>query len=153
MTPEQEVKSGRLYDCAVVWSLLVALTVALSAQQAPPREAAPKPGAAGSVVRGRVTSAATGQPLHRVRVTLNAPNPNAPSGVTDTKGIFEILNVPAGSYAVTATRAGYLTIQYGQRRPREAVTVCPCGPAFHSTPPLIQAPRMAIIPGLITPLQ
>ena len=33
------------------------------------------------------------------------------------------------------------------------VTVCPCGPAFHSTPPLIHAPRMAIMPGLITRLR
>ena len=31
-----------------------------------------------------------------------------------------------------------------------AVTVWPCGPEFHSTPPLIHAPRMAIMPGLIT---
>jgi protocatechuate 3,4-dioxygenase beta subunit len=71
-------------------------------------------------VRGRITAAATSQPLHRVRVTLNGPAQNPPTGVTDAEGRFEITTVPAGSYSVTASRAGYLTIQYGQRRPREA---------------------------------
>jgi hypothetical protein len=66
-----------------------------------------------------VTNAA-GEPLHRVRVALNAPTPNPPASVTDTRGEFEITGVPTGSYYLSATRAGYLTIQYGQRRPREA---------------------------------
>jgi hypothetical protein len=110
-----------VYDPVVFWSLVLAATVAVSSPQPPPRDAgAPKPSGAGAVVRGRVTAAATGQPLHRVRVTLNGPSGNPPTGVTDTKGTFEIGNVPAGAYTVTAARAGYLTIQYGQRRPREA---------------------------------
>jgi hypothetical protein len=53
-------------------------------------------------------------------VTLNGAVANPPTAVTDTRGEFELTDVPAGSYALTATRAGYLTIQYGQRRPREA---------------------------------
>ena len=110
-----------VYDSPVIWSLLLAATVGMSAQQAPPRDAGtPKAAAAAAVVRGRVTSAATGQPLHRVRVSLNGPGGTPLSGVTDTKGAFEIVNVPAGFYTATAVRAGYLTVQYGQRRPREA---------------------------------
>ena len=72
-----------------------------------------------ATVRGRITSA-TGQPLHRVRITLNGSVANPPTTVTDTRGLFELLNVPPGSYSLTAARAGYLTLQYGQRRPREA---------------------------------
>jgi protocatechuate 3,4-dioxygenase beta subunit len=34
--------------------------------------------------------------------------------------MYELTNVPAGTYSLTAARAGYLTLQYGQRRPREA---------------------------------
>src|SRR5688500_7880422 len=98
--------------------LLAALSPALP-QPLPPRDGATPP-AATATVRGRVTAAATGTPLHRVRVTLNAALANAPYGVTDTRGEFELTNVPAGSYTLTATRAGYLTLQYGQRRPREA---------------------------------
>lgn len=73
-----------------------------------------------AIVRGRVTAAATGRPLHRVRLTLNGPAQNPPTAVTDTRGRFEIANVPPGTYTLTAVRAGYLSIQYGQRRPREA---------------------------------
>jgi hypothetical protein len=104
----------------VVWSLVLAIALGAVPQQPPPRDASARPAAAAAVIRGRITSAATGQPLHRVRVTLNAQNPNPPTGVSDTRGVFEILNVPPGSYSLTATRAGYLTVQYGQRRPREA---------------------------------
>ena len=73
-----------------------------------------------AVVRGRIVTAANGQPLHRVRVTLNGGGQNPPSGVTDTRGEFEITGIPAGTYTLTATRAGYLTTQYGQRRRGEA---------------------------------
>jgi protocatechuate 3,4-dioxygenase beta subunit len=83
------------------------------------RDAAAKP-AAGATVRGRVISATSDQPLHRVRITLNGGTTNPPSAVTDVRGRFEISDVPSGSYTVTAVRAGYLTIQYGQRRPHEA---------------------------------
>lgn len=103
----------------VSWPLVLALTAAMS-QQAPPRDVSATTALTGAVIRGRITSAATGQPLHRVRVTLNGPSPSPATGVTDTKGIFEITDVPPGSYSLTAARAGYLTVQYGQRRPREA---------------------------------
>jgi protocatechuate 3,4-dioxygenase beta subunit len=101
--------------------LFLLIDSAVLAQPAPPRDAAPRPSAPGTaVIRGRVTAASTGQPLHRVRVTLNGALPNPLTTVTDTRGIFEVAEVPAGSYSLTAARGGYLTIQYGQRRPKEA---------------------------------
>src|SRR5436189_1258571 len=102
----------------VMWPLVLALTIA-AAQPPPARDTAARPDAAAAVIRGRVTAAATGQPLHRVRVTLNTQTPNPPSAVTDTRGLFEITGVPPGSYSLSAARAGYLSVQYGQRRPRE----------------------------------
>jgi hypothetical protein len=89
------------------------------APQAPPRSGPAKP-VAGGTVKGRITAMASGQPLHRVRITLNGGVANAPTAVTDTRGTFEVTDVPPGTYSVTAARAGYITIQYGQRRPREA---------------------------------
>ena len=85
---------------AVVCGLLFA------GQATPPRDR-PVTGPANAVIRGRVVAAATGEPLHRVRVTLNTANPNPPTAVTDTRGQFE-MTVPAGSYSMTATRAGSL---------------------------------------------
>jgi Carboxypeptidase regulatory-like domain len=100
-------------------ALILALGLQGAPAQPPVRDDA-RPGALGAaVIRGRVTSAATRQPLHRVRVTLNTSEPNPPSSVTDTSGRFELTKVPAGTYTLSASRNGYLTIQYGQRRPRE----------------------------------
>lgn len=99
------------------WLVMLAV-LSLAQQVLPPRDTPRSPSATG-VVRGRISSAASGAPLHRVRVTLNGAVQNAPTAVTDTRGEFEIPEVPPGSYTLTATRAGYLTIQYGQRRPRE----------------------------------
>jgi protocatechuate 3,4-dioxygenase beta subunit len=99
---------------------ILALVLQVAPPQAPVRDAA-RAGAVGTaVIRGRVTAAATKQPLHRVRITLNASGPNLPSTVTDTSGKFELTSVPAGTYTLSAARGGYLTIQYGQRRPRES---------------------------------
>jgi hypothetical protein len=41
---------------------------------------------------------------------------------TNAQGQFELRDVPPGAYFVSATRAGYLEIQHGQRRPRERGT-------------------------------
>ena len=103
---------------STAWLVLLAGFTFLTQQAAPPRDT--KARTTNGTVRGRVISAASGQPLHRVRVTLNGAVQNAPTGVTDTRGQFEVTDVPPGSYTLTAARAGYLTLQYGQRRPREA---------------------------------
>lgn len=97
--------------------MLIALLTLLAAGQAlPVRDRPATPPAATAVVRGRVTSAETREPLHRVRVTLNRlAQPTA--SVTNTRGEFEITEVPAGTYTLSMARSGYLTILYGQRNP------------------------------------
>jgi protocatechuate 3,4-dioxygenase beta subunit len=102
-----------------LFALIAAVSSAASAQVTPPRDAAGPVRAAG-VVRGKVVNSATNMPLHRVKITLNGDAANAPVAVTDTRGEFEVTGVPPGTYTLTATRAGYLPIHYGQRRPREA---------------------------------
>jgi len=87
-----------------------------------PRDGAARPAtpsAPGATIRGRVTAAAADLPLHRVKITLTGQLANPVTAVTDIKGVFELTDVPPGSYRITATRAGYLTIEYGQRRPGE----------------------------------
>lgn len=81
----------------------------------PPRDnAAPSaPAVPTGVVRGRITAAATGQPLYRVRITMSGAAATLPPRVTDANGMFEITEVPAGSYSISAERAGYLTVRYG----------------------------------------
>ena len=67
----------------------------------------------GGILRGRVVAAQGGQPLHRVRLTLEGVAQNPPTTVTDLRGEFGFTGVQAGTYRLTATRAGYLTLQYG----------------------------------------
>ena len=108
--------------------LLAFALIGFMGQGIPPRRPPPPPvddlrpakSAPPAAIRGRITSATTNQPLHRVRVTLNASMPNPPTAVTDTRGDYEITGLPAGSYTLTAARSGYLTLQSGQRRPAEA---------------------------------
>ncbi len=100
-------------------AVTLVLSLAISAGPQEPRDTAAPVKAAGATIRGRVTAAATGLPLHRVRITLNGSLSNPLTTVTDAKGVFEPTDVPPGAYALTAARAAYLTIQYGQRRPRE----------------------------------
>jgi hypothetical protein len=38
---------------------------------------------------------------------------------TNSNGVFEFTELPAARYTLTASKTGYLTLQYGQRRPLE----------------------------------
>src|SRR5687767_4541921 len=94
----------------VLWKLIALALLAHGAVQQP-RDGAP-PATGTAAIRGRIVSATTGQPLHRVRITLNGPLANPPTTVTDTHGNYELTNIPAGSYTLSAARAGFLTLQY-----------------------------------------
>jgi hypothetical protein len=77
-----------------------------------------------STIRGRVTAADTGQPLRRVRIRLDAGGDNVlkePRSVTtDDDGGYELGRLTAGRYQLTASKGGYVSLQYGQRRPFES---------------------------------
>ncbi|MDP2319261.1 MAG: carboxypeptidase-like regulatory domain-containing protein [Acidobacteriota bacterium] len=70
-----------------------------------------------------MTSAVTGGPLRRAQVRAMSMEARG-GGVTstDAEGNFEIKELPAGRYTITATKGGFVTGQFGQRRPGEAGT-------------------------------
>ncbi|MDP3719410.1 MAG: carboxypeptidase-like regulatory domain-containing protein [Acidobacteriota bacterium] len=70
-----------------------------------------------AVMRGKVTSAVTGGPLRRAQVRAMSMEARG-GGVTstDAEGNFEIKELPAGRYNITATKGGFVTGQFGQRR-------------------------------------
>ncbi|HZM96896.1 MAG TPA: carboxypeptidase regulatory-like domain-containing protein [Vicinamibacterales bacterium] len=74
-------------------------------------------------LRGRVVSAQTGMPLRRAQVTIIAPESQMRRvATTDGEGRYEFRELAAGRFQVSAIKAGYVTLQYGQRRPFEAGT-------------------------------
>jgi hypothetical protein len=58
--------------------------------------------------------------VRRAQVRLNAPEIRfSRTATTSPNGVFEFTELPAGRYTLTASKTGYLTLQYGQRRPLE----------------------------------
>ena len=76
-----------------------------------------------AVIRGYVLAAGSGAPVRRAQVRAMAMNAGG-GGVTNTdaQGRYEIKDLPAGRYTITASKSGYVTGQYGQRRPTEPGT-------------------------------
>jgi len=75
-----------------------------------------------SVIRGVVTSDAGG-PVRRAQVRANIGGmPGARVTSTDAQGRFELRDLPAGRWTVSASKPGFVTQRYGQRRPFETVS-------------------------------
>jgi hypothetical protein len=103
-------------------------------------------------MRGRVL-AVNGMPLRRAQVTVFAA---AETGLlqrhgttSDGDGKWEITDLPAGRYTVSASKAGYVTIQFGQRRPFEQGTPVVVGDAATVERLDITLQRGAVIAGRI----
>ena len=87
-------------------------------QQPAPRD----PDAGTASILGRVTRADTGEPIRRAQIRAAAPGvPLARFATTDDAGRFVLAGLPAGKWSLTASRAGYVTQRFGQRRPSQAV--------------------------------
>jgi hypothetical protein len=115
---------------------IVTLVVTLAAQQAaggfqtqpppqpqtfgaqrgqPARDAIPNQKGTG-VIRGRITNT-EGRPLRRVQLRLSGEMiPEGRTASTNGLGKFEIRELPAGRFTLSATRAGYLPMSFGQQR-------------------------------------
>ena len=90
-----------------------------AAPQAPRDAAAPRTGTAR--IRGRVVAADTGEPLRKAQVrATSAELRENRLATTDDKGVFEIKELPAGRFQLTATKGSFVQLQYGQTRPFEA---------------------------------
>ena len=65
-----------------------------------------------------VTTDATPQPVRRAIVALSGgPLALSLNAITDDEGRFEITDVPAGRFTISASRASYVTIAYGASAP------------------------------------
>ena len=71
-------------------------------------------------IRGRVTTAESGAPVRRAQVRISGTDIQPKTAMTDAQGRFEFGDLPAGRFNLTSTKAGYVTVQYGQTRPFES---------------------------------
>jgi hypothetical protein len=76
-----------------------------------------------AIIRGYVLAAGSGAPIRRAQVRAMAMNVGG-GGVTstDAEGRYEIKNLPAGRYTISASKSGFVMSQFGQRRPGDPGT-------------------------------
>jgi hypothetical protein len=71
-------------------------------------------------LRGRVVGGDSGMPLRRAIVRLSGQEfREGRVASTDEEGRWELKDLPAGRYTLSASKGGYVQLQYGQRRPFE----------------------------------
>lgn len=75
-----------------------------------------------SSIQGRVTTADTGAPIRGAEVRLSMDGRFSRLATTDGEGRFEMRHLPAGEYRLVVSKAGFITLEYGQRRPFESAS-------------------------------
>ena len=100
-------------------------------------------------ISGRVISSETAAPLRRAQVRLTAPEVGVKTSLTDTEGRFEFKDLPAGRFNVTASKSGYVSVQYGQTRPFESGRPIELGDKQALDKADIHMPRGGVISGRV----
>ena len=83
------------------------------------RDQADQPAGA-AIIRGRIVAADTGAPIRRAQVRATSGGGRGHLTSTDADGRFEFTGLPGGRWELSASKAGFVTLRYGQRRPFEA---------------------------------
>jgi len=105
----------------IVLGVLAALALPqLAAAQRPAQRRTQRIDPVSARITGKVTTADTGSPIRGAEVRLSSDGRFNRLGTTDGDGRFELRDLPAGEYRLTVSRTGFITMQYGQRRPFEA---------------------------------
>jgi Carboxypeptidase regulatory-like domain len=104
-----------------------------------------------SVLRGQVIAADNGSPIRRAQVRVfSSEARDSRIATTDAQGRFEIKELVAGRYTMTASKGGFVSLQYGQRRPSESGTPIELGDGQTLDKLAIALPRGSVLGGRIT---
>jgi hypothetical protein len=117
----------------------------------PPRDRQPAAAKGTASMRGRVTAAGTTTPLRRAQVAVTSLEGTGRfTTTTNGEGRYEVVDLPPGRYSITVNKGGYVTLQYGQRRPFEAGTPVTLADAQALTGVDVALPRGSVIAGRVT---
>jgi protocatechuate 3,4-dioxygenase beta subunit len=97
-----------------------------------------------------VLAADNGSPIRRAQVRVSGQGAGGRVSMTDAQGRFEIRDLPAGRFTVSASKAGFVTLQFGQRRPSESGTPLELADGQLLDKVLIALPRGSVISGRIS---
>ncbi|MEO8681300.1 MAG: carboxypeptidase-like regulatory domain-containing protein [Vicinamibacterales bacterium] len=104
-----------------------------------------------SVLRGQIVAADNGSPIRRAQVRVSSTEArDGRVATTDAQGRFEIKELVAGRYTMTASKAGFVSLQYGQRRASESGTPIELGDGQTLDKLAIALPRGSVLAGRIT---
>ena len=110
----------------------------------------PAPAAGTGVISGIVTSDNSGSPVRRVRLTLSGVElRGGRSTITDDQGRFTFSAIPAGRFTLTASKAGYVDIAYGAKRPGRPGTPIQLADGQKLEKAHITLPRGSIVTGIV----
>ena len=100
-------------------------------------------------IRGRIVAADTGSPVRRAQVRLSGPEVGAKAAMTDAEGRYEFRELPAGRFTLSATKSGFVNVQYGQTRPFESGKTIELADAQVLDKADISLPRGSVISGRV----
>jgi len=147
----------RIGGLFVLSFLLAALPADLVGQGVPAGQASgsattPRIPAATGRIRGRVLAAPGNTPLRRAQMTLRWSEDEGFQRITqtDAQGRFEFTELPAGRFTLTAGAAGFVPLQYGQRRPYESGTPITLRAAETAASIDFALPRGSVIAGRVS---
>jgi hypothetical protein len=110
-----------------------------------------RPATGRSTIRGRVLALEGGQPMRRAMVRVTAPELRVPrTMLTDADGRYAFSDLPAGRYAVNASKIAFVSWSYGQTQPGTPGRPLVLADNQTAADVDIRLPRGAVITGHIT---
>ena len=104
-----------------------------------------------AILRGQIIAADNGAPIRRAQLRISSSGArDSRIATTDAQGNFEVKELLAGRYTVTASKGGFVSLQYGQRRPSESGTPIELGDGETLDKLIIALPRGSVLGGRIT---